>query len=78
MPFRLVCPCGLIILIVVSLLTANAHQIELNDGHDMEMLSIYVVLYDGKTLATGGFPSEMPILRSFNVFVDVCFSILLN
>ena len=40
--------------------------------HQMETFSTSLDLYDGNPLVTGGFPSQRPVMWSFDVFYDLC------
>ena len=40
--------------------------------HKMETFSLLLALRAGKALATSVFPSQLPVTRSFGVFVDLC------
>ena len=40
--------------------------------HQMESFSTLLALCEGNPLVTGGFPSQGPVMRSFDVFCDLC------
>ena len=39
--------------------------------HEMETFSASLALSEGNPPVTGGFPSQRPVMRSFDVFIDV-------
>ena len=39
--------------------------------HQIEAFSVLLSLYAGNSLATGGFPLQRPVTRSFDVFLDM-------
>ena len=39
--------------------------------HQMETISALLALWEGNPTVTGGFPSQRPVTRSFNVFFDL-------
>ena len=40
--------------------------------HEMETLSVLLALCARKSLVTGEFPSQRPVMHSFDVFFDLC------
>ena len=40
--------------------------------HPMETFSAFLALCEGKPPVTGGYPSQRPVTRSFDVFFDLC------
>ena len=46
--------------------------------HQMETYSVLLAICDGNPPVTGGFPSQMPVTRSFDVFFNVLQNTLLS
>ena len=46
--------------------------------HQMETFFALLALCEGNPPLTGGFPSQRPVTRLFNVFFDLCLNIRLN
>ena len=40
--------------------------------HQMETFSLLLALCEGNPLVTAGFPSQRPVMQSFDVFFDLC------
>ena len=46
--------------------------------HQMETFSALLALWEGNPPVTGGFPSQRPVMQSFDVFFDLCLNKRLN
>ena len=63
---------GSLLFIQTSSATSKTNQIYPWWRHQMETFSALLALCAGNSLVTGEFPTQRPVTRNFNVFLDLC------